>query len=176
MDDLKTRLKTLRKANGLSMDQLAQILDTQQSRISDIEAGRGYIKADDLPKYAEALKTTVSYLSVGYDPDNEQLADLGLSNNTVNILREKKDSAVPVILSSIIEHRLFIPLIRNIEILSKPKQEFNKMFTKSVLLHLASDLPYVDSPEQIRSAYMYQTVKLFEDIIESITQKEENEK
>lgn len=175
MDDLKSRLRKLRMKRGLSGAKLAKMLDTRQSKISDIETGKVYMKAEDLPRYAEALNTTVTYLLTGYDPKNEPLEEIGLSNNAVNILRKTNDDSVGCILSSIIEHRLFFPLMKNIEILSEPDREFNRMFADSVLLHLTHDLPYVDSPEQIRSAYMYQTVKLFEQIIKSITKGEKQQ-
>ena len=87
MADLKKRLHDLRVDQDLSMKKLADMVGTQQSRISDIEHGKGYIHADDLPKYAEALQTTVSYLVTGNQPDNETIADdLGLSNLTITEL------------------------------------------------------------------------------------------
>ena len=91
MSDLKTRLFDLRTDAGLSMAELAKKVGTYQSRISDIESGKSCIKADDLPKYADALNTTVSYIVTGKYPENETICDeLGLSNKTIETLREWK--------------------------------------------------------------------------------------
>ncbi len=89
MKDLKTRLRELRIDNDLSMDALAAKVGTYQSRISDIENGKAHIRAEDLPKYAKALNTTVSYIVTGYDEGNELLPkDLGLSNTAINNIRQ----------------------------------------------------------------------------------------
>lgn len=86
-ETVSERLKRLRLEAGLTGSRLAEMVGTQQSRISDIEKGKGYLYADELPKYAEALKTTVSYLVTGNEPANETVsAELGLSNKAINRL------------------------------------------------------------------------------------------
>lgn len=174
MSDMKKRLKDLRIDNDLSMKELAGLVGTQQSRISDIESGKGFIKADDLPKYAEALNTSVSYIVTGYDPENEAYKDLGLSNAALNKLKKSKGTNIPNILSQIIENRLFYPLMQNIEVYMKPQAEFNKMFTSAVLLHLTADWPYVDNPEDLRFMYQHQVTKTFENIIEIIAERKDD--
>ena len=82
------RLRKLRQQAGLTGAELAEIVGTNQSRISAIEtANNAYINALDLPLYAAALNTTVSFLVSGYEPENEFVGhELGLSNKTINRL------------------------------------------------------------------------------------------
>lgn len=88
-ETIPERLKRLRLEQELTGSQLAEMVGTKQSRISDIENGKGYLYAEELPLYAEALKTTVSYLVTGNEPENETVsAELGLSNGTINRLRK----------------------------------------------------------------------------------------
>ena len=87
-ETIPERFKRLRIQAGLTGSRLAELTGTKQSRISDIENGKGYLYADELPVYAEALNTTVSYLVTGNKPENEALsAELGLSNGTIDRLR-----------------------------------------------------------------------------------------
>lgn len=94
-ETIPERLKRLRLEQELTGSKLAEMVGTNQSRISDIENGKGYLYAEELPLYAEALKTTVSYLVTGNEPENETLsAELGLSNNSIEILRNQDNEAV----------------------------------------------------------------------------------
>lgn len=91
-ETIPERLKRLRLEAGLTGSRLAELTGTKQSRISDIENGKGYLYADELPVYASALNTTVSYLVTGNEPANETLsAELGLSNGTINRLRKNRE-------------------------------------------------------------------------------------
>lgn len=86
-ETIPERFKRLRLEAGLTGTRLAELTGTKQSRISDIENGKGYLYADELPVYASALNTTVSYLVTGNDPPNEAVsAELGLSNKALNRL------------------------------------------------------------------------------------------
>ena len=86
-ETIPERLKRLREEAEISQAKLAGLVGTKQSRISDIEQGKGYLYAEELPVYALALNTTVSYLVTGNEPDNETVsAELGLSNKAVNRL------------------------------------------------------------------------------------------
>lgn len=91
-ESIPERLKRLRIDAGMTGKQLADKVGTQQSRISDIENGKGYLYAEELPVYAEALNTTVSYLVTGNEPENETLSrETGLSDETINRLRSSRD-------------------------------------------------------------------------------------
>lgn len=86
-ETIPERFKRLRLEAGLTGTRLAEMTGTKQSRISDIENGKGYLYADELPNYAKALNTTVSYLVTGNEPENEAVsAELGLSNKALNRL------------------------------------------------------------------------------------------
>ena len=94
-ETIPKRLKRLRENAELSQSRLAEIAGTKQSRISDIEKGKGYIYAEELPVYASALNTTVSYLVTGNKPENETLSDeLGLSDWSIEVLRNQDNEAV----------------------------------------------------------------------------------
>lgn len=166
------RIEELRKDNGLSQQELAHEIGITRQLLSMIEIDKRLPTIDVLNKLSERLNVSVYTLLTGYDDSNALIAnDLNLSNDALNVLKTQKDSSVPVILSQIIEHRLFVQLIRNIEILCKPQQEYNKMFTSAVILHLTDNLPYFDSPEDIQTAYRYSTIKLFENIVDSIVER-----
>lgn len=95
-ESIRERMKRLReKTAKLSQSQLAEAVGTTQSRISEIENGKGYLYADELPVYASALNTTVSYLVTGIEPPNQTVsAELGLKNHAINVLRNQDNEAV----------------------------------------------------------------------------------
>lgn len=101
-ETIPERLTRLRKQAGLTGKQLAEKVGTQQSRISDIENGKGYLYAEELPVYASALNTTVSYLVTGNQPDNETLSrETGLSDEVINRLRSYHDKGNTLFADSI---------------------------------------------------------------------------
>lgn len=94
-ESIRERLKRLRENAELSQSQLAEMVEAKQSRISDIENGKGYLYAEELPVYASALNTTVSYLVTGIEPENETVsAELGLKNHAINVLRNQDNESV----------------------------------------------------------------------------------
>lgn len=101
-ETIPERLTRLRKQAGLTGKQLAEKVGTQQSRISDIENGKGYLYAEELPVYAEALNTTVSYLVTGNEPENETLSrETGLTDEVINRLRSSRDQGNSVFADAI---------------------------------------------------------------------------
>lgn len=94
-ETIPERIKRLRETAELSQSQLAEMVGTKQSRISDIEKGKGYLYAEELPLYAEALNTTVSYLVTRIEPQNETVSsELGLSNHSIEVLRNQENEDV----------------------------------------------------------------------------------
>ena len=159
----------LRNKRGLSQDELGRALNENRNKIDHWERGDRQIKADDIVKLADFFEVSCDELLTGTKPENTTIVrELGLSNKASDILKKQKDSLVPGVLSQIIEHRLFVPLIRNIGIWCKPQEEFSKMFSSAVRLHLANDLPYVDSPDDLRAVYKYSLIRQFERIVDSI--------
>ena len=171
--DRNMSIKTLQEMTGIPRTKLSMI----KNDYTDTNNGKQRtFTTDELLSCADALGVTPAFLLTGYNDDNAIVSkDLNLSNDALNVLKLQKDSSVPVILSQIIEHRLFVQLVRNIEILCKPQHEYNKMFTSSVLLHLTSDLPYFDNPEDIQAVYRYSTIKLFENIVDSIVERKDEQ-
>ena len=56
------RIRELRKARGMTQDQLADILDIEQKHVSLIELGKSYPSLDRLAHIAEALQVTLPSL------------------------------------------------------------------------------------------------------------------
>lgn len=64
---METRIKELRQARGLTVEQLAKLAGMSKSYLSEIENGRKQINGRRLDKLAEALDVTVTDLIA--DPD-----------------------------------------------------------------------------------------------------------
>jgi len=52
---LGARIREIRKARGLTQEQLAEIIDVEQKHVSRIESGKNYPSIDRLEKIAAAL-------------------------------------------------------------------------------------------------------------------------
>jgi transcriptional regulator with XRE-family HTH domain len=57
------RLRAAREQAGLSQGQVAKILKLQRPTISEIEAGRRKVPAEELPRFAEIYDVSVSWLT-----------------------------------------------------------------------------------------------------------------
>lgn len=62
---LAGRLKSARKSAGLSQAQVAQIMKMHRPTISEIEAGRRRVTADELLKFADIYGVSMDWLSSG---------------------------------------------------------------------------------------------------------------
>ena len=67
---IPTRLRAAREQAGLSQGQVARLLDMHRPTISEIEAGRRRVQAEELPRFAKLYKVTVSWLT-DESPDDE---------------------------------------------------------------------------------------------------------
>lgn len=56
------RIRELRKARGMTQDQLAELLDIEQKHVSLIELGKSYPSLDRLTRIAEALQVPLPSL------------------------------------------------------------------------------------------------------------------
>lgn len=63
MGDLKERLKIARERAGLSQGQVAKLLGVHRPTISQIEAGKRSVKADELVRFAEVYDVEVDWLT-----------------------------------------------------------------------------------------------------------------
>ncbi|RKY10061.1 MAG: XRE family transcriptional regulator [Planctomycetota bacterium] len=62
------RLKSARKMAGLSQAQVAKILGLHRPAISEIEAGRRKVSAEELSKFAEIYSVDIKWLA-GSEPE-----------------------------------------------------------------------------------------------------------
>jgi transcriptional regulator with XRE-family HTH domain len=63
MSTLVERLRIAREQAGLSQGQIAKLLNMHRPTISEIEAGRRKVKADELSQFAEAYGVSVAWLT-----------------------------------------------------------------------------------------------------------------
>ena len=91
---LRTIKDQTRKESEPKMTQarLADLVETSQVQIARYENDQSQIPACDLPKFARALNSSVSFIVEAADPENVTVAeDLGLSNESIEILKRTKD-------------------------------------------------------------------------------------
>lgn len=68
--EIAERLKRARELSGLSQAQVASKLDVQRPAISEIEAGRRKVSAEELVQFSKLYKVDSSWL-LGEDEDSE---------------------------------------------------------------------------------------------------------
>jgi transcriptional regulator with XRE-family HTH domain len=68
------RLRTARELAGLSQAQVAKILSLHRPSVSEMEAGRRKVSAEELSKLAEIYDVNLSWLA-GVNPDEEVESD-----------------------------------------------------------------------------------------------------
>ena len=75
---LASRLRAAREQAGLSQGQVAKLLDYKRPTISEIEAGRRKVSAEELPRFADAYGVTAAWIihesPQDYDPAVELAA------------------------------------------------------------------------------------------------------
>jgi len=60
---LTKRLRAAREQAGLSQGQVARLLEMHRPTISQIEAGHRQVKAEELPKFADAYGVSIAWLT-----------------------------------------------------------------------------------------------------------------
>ena len=63
------RLRVARENAGLSQGQVARLLDLHRPTISEIEAGRRRVTAEELPRFADIYEVSIDWLSRGGEPN-----------------------------------------------------------------------------------------------------------
>lgn len=74
MSRVANRLRLARKQAGLSQGQVARLLKMHRPTISEIEAGRRRVSADELTLFAHTYEVSISWLA-GSEPDTNELDD-----------------------------------------------------------------------------------------------------
>ena len=86
--DLGSQIMLLRERKEITQTDLAKKLGISQSNLSLIEKGERPITLEQLLKVADILETDLDHLVTGTSAKNTGLAGTGLSNDSIEILRE----------------------------------------------------------------------------------------
>jgi transcriptional regulator with XRE-family HTH domain len=70
------RLRAAREQAGLSQGQVAKIIGFQRPTISEIEAGRRRVAAEELPRFADIYDVSVSWLMRSDSKDADPAVEL----------------------------------------------------------------------------------------------------
>ena len=73
---LAMRLRAAREQAGLSQGQVAKILNYNRPTISEIEAGRRKVAAEELPHFAETYGVTIAWLTNELQQDHDPTVEL----------------------------------------------------------------------------------------------------
>ena len=71
MSTISERMRLAREQAGLSQGQVAKMLGMHRPTISEIEAGRRRITADELTTFSRIYEVSVSWLMTGDDANDE---------------------------------------------------------------------------------------------------------
>ncbi len=73
--EMAARLRMAREAAGLSQGQAAKLLDMHRPTVSEIEAGRRRLAADELARFAGTYGVGVTWLIGGNDDGADDVSD-----------------------------------------------------------------------------------------------------
>ena len=73
--EIAARLRMAREAAGLSQGQTAKLMDMHRPTVSEIEAGRRRLAADELPRFAETYGVDVVWLLGEHDDGADDVSD-----------------------------------------------------------------------------------------------------
>ena len=73
-EEIGVRLRTARELSGLSQAQVAQMLSLHRPSVSEMEAGRRRVSAEELTKLAAIYDVYLSWLA-GAEPDEQVESD-----------------------------------------------------------------------------------------------------
>lgn len=71
MSSIAERFRIAREHAGLSQGQVAKLLNLHRPTISEIEAGRRKVLAEELKKFAEVYEVSIAWLTGADDHDDE---------------------------------------------------------------------------------------------------------
>lgn len=72
---IASRLKNARESAGLSQNQVANLLNLNRPAISEIEAGRRKVSAEELIKFSDIYKVALSWLACKEAQKGERIED-----------------------------------------------------------------------------------------------------
>lgn len=99
---IASRLATARKNAGLSQSQVAQLMEMHRPSISEIEAGRRKVSAEELYQFARIYKVDLNWLTGHKEPDSDKIGDeLLLAARKLRNLRREDLQAVVDFISTV---------------------------------------------------------------------------
>lgn len=169
---IKPGLKKARNAAHLTQQQLADLMDRHIKTIMNWEQGIAVPELEELVKLADLLHCDIDFLTGRIECSTHDIQFIhdqtGLSESAIRKLQDQKQLGhnAADILSGLIDHRLFVELIKNIAIMTNGN--FNQAFTQAVAANVIHGTPYVDSPDDFRAAYEFQCSKILTTIIDDM--------
>lgn len=98
---LAERLRTAREMAGLSQGQVAQRLGLHRPSVSEVEAGRRRVTAEELSTLADLYTVDLSWLAGGEATPDEHEARVELAARELSKLREEDLDRVLKVLSTL---------------------------------------------------------------------------
>lgn len=83
------RLREAREISGLSQGQVAHRLDLHRPAVSEIEAGRRKVSAEEIAKFAEIYGVTVEWIVSGATAKDEADARIRIAARELSKMSEK---------------------------------------------------------------------------------------
>jgi transcriptional regulator with XRE-family HTH domain len=83
------RLRAAREASGLSQGQTAQKMNMHRPTVTEIEAGRRKVSAQEVEKFAELYGVTAEWIVTGHADENGSDARLVIAARELSKMNEK---------------------------------------------------------------------------------------
>ncbi len=87
--EIASRLRTAREAAGLSQGQVARMLGVHRPAISEIEAGRRRVSAEELSQLAKIYDVSAEWLTEGSTSESEDDERLRLAARQLSKLKDQ---------------------------------------------------------------------------------------
>ncbi len=88
-EEIAGRLKLARETAGLSQGQVAKRLEMHRPTISEIEAGRRNVSAEEITKFGELYGVDANWITEGASEDSESADKIMLAARQLSKLKEK---------------------------------------------------------------------------------------
>lgn len=83
------RLREAREASGLSQGQVARKLDLHRPTVTEIEAGRRKVSAEEVAKFADLYGVTAEWIVSGASADDEADARIRIAARELSKMSDK---------------------------------------------------------------------------------------
>lgn len=114
-NEIGARIKALREKHGMTQTQLAKKLFISRETVNMWERGARDIKTGMIVALADALRTSCDYLLRGIETKNISIKEeLGLTNESINCLRENRKSSHRLRAVNNLLTPVFLPLLEDV--------------------------------------------------------------